>query len=116
MIGSRRRGFPFVIPLLAAVALGYLLAGGLGSVIGALLFLPLLIMKVLFVMFVFGVLLRFAGGGRHWGHHRAGYNRHRSTKSTDEPETDEPEEERDWEEALRAAKREIDKLFPNPRE
>lgn len=135
MSGFRRSRFPLFIPLLIAVAFGYMLAGGVGSAVGALLFLPLLILKIVFMFFLFGLLFRFAGGGpwgRRWneweGHHgppwadRAQWadRRHRagSASPADAQAADDVDSEdaKDWEEALRAAKREIDKLFPDPEE
>jgi hypothetical protein len=133
MIGFRRGGVPPFIPLLIAVAFGYMLAGGAGSAVGALLFLPLLVMKVLFMLFLFGMLFRFAGGGpwgRRWsdrgGHHgppwadRGRWTDHRDrTASTTEGGAGDDIDDgggKDWEEAVRAAKREIDRLFPDPRE
>jgi len=122
MFAFRRGGFPLFVPLLAAVAFGYVLAGGGGSVIGGLLFLPLLALKMMAMFFIFGMMFRFAGGGRGGvGQPWAWSHRHGRTATTDsagKPAEDpvQDESERDWEEALRAAKREIDKLFPNPRE
>jgi hypothetical protein len=114
MFGFRRGGFPLFIPLLIAVAFGYMLAGGVGSVVGALLFLPLLIMKVLFMLFLFGMLFRFAGGGP-WADRR---DRTASRSTTEGGAGGDPgnQEGMDWEEAVRAAKREIDRLFPDPKE
>lgn len=116
MFAFRRGRLPLLVPLGLAVAFGYLLAGGIGSALGALLFLPFLIMKVVFMMLFFGFVFRmFAhragdpfGHGRHRWHHGPDPD----TRSEQRPEPD--REDRDWEEALRAAKREIDKLFPNP--
>lgn len=115
MFAFRRGRLPILVPLALAVAFGYLLAGGIGSAVGALLFLPFLIMKVVFMMLFFGFVFRMFA-------HRAGYahahGRPRwhgpdtNARSDERPEPD--PEDRDWEEALRAAKREIDKLFPNP--
>ena len=68
-------------------------------------------MKIAFTMMFFGFLFKMFA-------HRSGYHHHRSprTARADEPRTstEEEPEDRDWQEALRAAKREIDKLFPNP--
>jgi hypothetical protein len=130
MFAIRRGRFPLV-PLLLAVAFGYLLAGSGASALGAVFLLPLLLLKMAAVFFLFAMMLRFVGGGRDraWssGHpgcrrvddrvndradHRTG-SRAEETGSGSEPD---PQDDRDWEEALRAAKREIDKLFPNPRE
>ncbi len=122
MFAFRRGRLPFLVPLILAVAFGYLLAGGIGSVVGALLFIPFLIMKVVFMMMFFGFVFKmFAHRMGHPGHHAHGPHpwRRRSgsgDRSRSRPDAEpEPEpEDRDWEEALRAAKREIDKLFPNP--
>lgn len=126
MFGFRRGGFPMFIPLLVAVALGYALAsGGVGAVAGAVLFLPLLILKMMFMLFMFSMFFRvvggFAGGGpwgRQWHHHGGRGSEAVGESSPRQTAEDEAaqEEERDWEEALRRAKREIDKLFPNPKE
>ena len=125
MFAFRRGRFPLLVPLALAVAFGYLLAGGIGSVLGALLFLPILIMKVVFMMFFFGFLFKmFAHRSGFAPHHdgRRGHGWHpgrgwggpsESRSGSDAGPAAEPED-RDWEEALRAAKREIDKLFPNP--
>ncbi len=129
MFGFRRGGFPFFIPLLIAVAFGYLLAGGVGSAVGALLVLPLLALKLLFMVMMFGMLFRFAAGGpwgRRWddggSRHGPPWADHRPRPASRPTSGDEVEDDvagdhdRDWEEALRAAKREIDKLFPDPKE
>ncbi len=109
MFAFRRGRLPLLVPLALAVAFGYLLAGGVGSALGALLFLPFLIMKIVFMMFFFGFMLKMFA---HWG----GLNRHAPHRAHGEggPAPKAEAEDRDWEEALRAAKREIDKLFPNP--
>lgn len=116
MFAFRRGRLPLLVPLAVAVAFGYLLAGGVGSTIGALLFLPFLIMKIVFMMLFFGFVFRMfahgagyasAPGRRRW-HHEPDPDARSDRSSEPDPE------DRDWEEALRAAKREIDKLFPNP--
>lgn len=113
MFAFRRGRLPILVPLGLAVAFGYLLAGGVGSVAGALLFLPFLIMKIVFTVLFFGFVFRMFA-------HRSGYARHHhhrrgADSGTDAETRPEPDpEDRDWEEALRAAKREIDKLFPDP--
>lgn len=120
MFAFRRGRLPFLIPLALAVAFGYLLAGGIGSVLGALLFLPFLIMKIVFMMLFFGFVFklfahRFGFAPHHRDHRHHGWSgrpERPESRQASEPEPD--PEDRDWEEALRAAKREIDKLFPNP--
>ncbi len=109
MFAFRRGRLPLLVPLALAVAFGYLLAGGVGSVAGALLFLPFLIMKVVFTLLFFGFVFKMFA-------HRSGYARQDHHRRTADPETQSgPDpEDRDWEEALRAAQREIDTLFPNP--
>ena len=71
MFGPYRR-FPF--RGLALVALGFLLASvlagggpalsGAAAGVGFLLVIPLIMLKMLFMFFLFGVMLRFVGGGR----------------------------------------------------
>lgn len=116
MFAFRRGRLPLLVPLAAAVAFGYLLAGGVGSAIGALLFLPFLIMKVVFMMlfvgFVFRIFAHKVGHASAHGRHQWYHGPDTETGSDRGAEPD--PEDRDWEEALRAAKREIDKLFPNP--
>ena len=103
MFAFRRGRLPLLGPLAAAVAFGYLLAGGLGSAVGALLFLPFLVMKVVFMMLFLGFVFKLFA-------HRSGFAAGRSS----DPPKAATTADRDWEEAVRAAKREIDKLFPNP--
>ncbi len=116
MFAFRRGPLPLLVPLGLAVAFGYLLAGGIGSALGALLFLPFLIMKVVFMMLFFGFVFRMfahrADYGSGHGRRRRHHDRDADTRAEQRPESDPAD--RDWEEALRAAKREIDKLFPNP--
>ncbi len=120
MFGLRRGRMPFVLPILLAVAFGYALAGGIGSVVGALLFLPLLLLKLAFMFLFFGFVFRMfahrGGPGRHHGHAHRSPHQWAEGATTSEPEGTAGPEDRDWEEALRRAKREIDKLFPNPEE
>jgi hypothetical protein len=93
-------------------------------------------MKVVFMLFLFGMLFRFAGGGpwgRRWsdhdGHHgppwadRGRWADHHRDRTASRSTTRGPtghdlddEADDDWEEAVRAAKREIDRLFPDPKE
>ena len=117
MFGPRRRGVPFAGLLLFAG--GFALAGlvsGAGSAIGFLFFLPLLALKVMFMIFIFGTFMRFAGrgfgraggwGGPPWGSRE---ERHRRPSAPPRAPT---QDERDWEQARREAKEEIDDLFPD---
>ncbi len=121
MFAFRRGRLPLLIPLALAVAFGYLLAGGIGSAVGALLFIPFFIMKVVFMMMFFGVMFRLFAhktGGPRWHDHHHYRHHHQGRWSQSDTEADgessSEQEDRDWEDALRAAKREIDKLFPNP--
>jgi len=120
MFALRRGRMPFLIPILLAVAFGYALSGGIGSVVGALLFLPLLILKLAFMMLFFGFVFRMfayrGGPGWHHGRHRGSRSSAADSAGSNEPPPATEAEDKDWEEALRRAKREIDKLFPNPRE
>jgi hypothetical protein len=110
MYATRRRGFPFAgLPIFAA---GFILAsliGSAGTAVAFLLFLPLLALKFMFMFFLFGALLRFAGGGfarmgprNSWSHQRYESTRREPTQ-----------EERDWARAREQARREIDDLFPD---
>ena len=113
MFGYRRR--PFFPGALVFIAAGFVLAsliGGAGSAAGAILFLPLLALKLMFVFFVFGMLMRFVGGG--WGRGGPGSfgRHHRRPVQRREP----TEEEREWARARRDAREEVDELFPDPRE
>lgn len=116
MFAFRRGPLPLLVPLGLAVAFGYLLAGGIGSAFGALLFLPFLIMKVVFMMLFFGFVFRMFAHRADYGSGHGGRRRHhgRDADTRSEPRPESDPADRDWEEALRAAKREIDKLFPNP--
>ena len=64
MFGARRRGFPFAGLLLFAAGFAVAsIAGGAGSSIGFLVFLPLLALKLMLLFFIVGTFMRFAGGG-----------------------------------------------------
>ena len=127
MFGHRRR-FPLLVPLLAAVAFGYLLAGGAGSLIGAALVIPFLVLKLLFLLLLVRLVLGFLGGGRRnshgygrgraaWCDQSGGYERRGQAPAGDEAESDdEPAEDPEWLEAVKAARREIEKLFPDPKQ
>lgn len=113
-----RRGFPFAGLLLFAGGFALAsIAGSAASAAGALLFLPLLALKLMFVFFIFGTLMRFAGGGlgrsRGWSGRadwsRAADERRRASSPPREP----TQEEKDWARAWREARQEIDDLFPD---
>lgn len=143
MFGSAPR-FPFRGLLL--IGLGFLLAsmlggaaGTAGSIAAAILFIPLLILKVLFFLFLFSLFFRmagaFAGGGRGpggdrgpWGpgrpHGPGGRRTHHGRRTTADPGhwsykgrpmTDPTppapsQEDAEWEESLRQARREVDDI------
>ena len=108
-----RRRFPFFygLPFFAAGLIAASLLGSAGAALGLLLFLPLLAFKFMFMFFIFGAFMRmFAGGfarrgpyGGHWHHHR----------DRTEPRREPTQEERDWAEARRQAREEIEDLFPD---
>ncbi len=129
MFGYRRR--PFFPGALLLFGLGFVVAtavGGAGSVAGAILFLPLLALKLLFFFFLFGMLMRVVGhgwggpgrggpgwGGPGWGGPR-GPRRGGRRRGRPEERREPTEEEREWAKARRDAQEEIDELFPDPRE
>jgi len=131
MVGPVRR---FPLRGLALIALGFLLASALsgggaavGAATGFLLFLPLLALKLLFLFFLFGAVLSFAGGGwgrgpwhhrRPYGGRRRGYGRggddgarwwYKGQPMSPSAPARNPEEQ-EWEETLRQARREVDDL------
>lgn len=118
MFRSRSRRFPFMG--LALFAGGFwiasVLVGSGGAAAGAgaagfALFLPFLLFKLLLVFLVLGGLMRWASGGRGWGPGgRGGSGRYDRIVPTPPPSA----AEREWEENLRAARREVDDLFPDP--
>ncbi|MDH3295599.1 MAG: hypothetical protein OER95_14870 [Acidimicrobiia bacterium] len=127
MFGPRGGRLPSFILILIAVGFGFLLAGGgAGSALGALFLLPFLALKMMVMFFLLTMMFRFVAGGRgpHWAaarHHGpwSGPTSDPSDSTTADQAAgsdSDNEDDKDWEEALRAAKREIDKLFPNPRE
>ena len=133
----------FPLKGLALVAIGFLLAnaisgGGSGAFLAGLLFVPLLILKMMFIIFLVSTVFRFAAGGHH---HRDHYHRyqgrgrhgrrshrgpwadhHQRTGSDDgaqwwykgrsmQPSSEPVDPERlEWEEHLREARREVDDL------
>lgn len=116
MFGPRRFGFPFTGLLLfgAGFALASL-AGGAATAAGFLLFLPLLFLKIMFVFFVFGTFLRFAGGGfgRHRGWGGPPWEGSGGRRRQSAPPREPTQEEKDWAQARREAQQEIDDLFPD---
>lgn len=125
---------------LAVFGLGFLLATALagsatstlGSAVGFAFFLPFLILKVMFMFFLFGMLLRFAGRGWGGGWSRGAWSqggprqghggrpgRHGSDDETQwryrgrpmrpTPPAPSPEQA-EWKEHLRQARREVDDL------
>lgn len=90
--------FPFAL-LFAIVAFG--LVGPAGAALGFLLFFPL---KLLFVFFAVGMMLRIAGGGSPWGRPDR-----RGRWAPPEP----TKEELERAEAQRLAREEVDRLFPD---
>lgn len=119
MFRSRNHRFP--IMGLALFAGGFWMAsilirsGGAAAGAGAagfVLLLPFLLLKLLFVFLLFGGLMRWASGG--WGDRgRAGWGgpgRYDRIVPTPPPSAAEQE----WEENLRAARREVEDLFPDP--
>ena len=104
------RRLPFFPGAFIFIAIGIALAnlaGGAGSFIGAIFFLPLLALKIMFFFFIFRGLMHFGGPGRR----RSSHIGERPAKSR--PPT---EEEREWEEAKRQAQEEVDRMFPEPQE
>lgn len=117
MFGTRRRGFPFAGLLL--IAMGFALAtvvGSAGSAIGALLFLPLLALKLMFFFFIFGMLMRFVGGRSGYAHHARGSypgRRHPFDRRREAAPVEPTQAEKDWAKARKEARQEIDDLFPD---
>lgn len=132
MLRSIRR---FPLMGLALFGLGFLLAGALtgsatstlGSAVGFAFFLPFLILKVMFMFFLFGMLLRFAGRGwgggwsrrGPWPGHDGRRSRHSSGDETlwryrGRPMRPTPpapsQEQAEWQEHLRQARSEVDDL------
>jgi hypothetical protein len=128
------RGFPF--RGLALIALGFLLASALagggsaaaGAAAGLALLIPLLLFKMLAVFFLFGALLRFAGGSGWRRGRRPGWDRggpwsargdtfeggDRSPWGRDDRSSFD-RERWEWEESLRQAREELrdyDTPFP----
>jgi len=118
MFGSRRRGFPFAPFLLIAVGFGLasVVGSATGSVAGALLFLPLLALKLMFLFFIFGMMMRFVGGRFGPAHdHRGSYlgRRHPRDRRRDATPVEPTQAEKDWAKARKEARQEIDDLFPD---
>ena len=117
MFGTRRRGFPFAPFLL--IAAGFALAsvvGSAGSAIGALLFLPLLALKLMFFFFIFRMIVGFIGRRSGYSHYRGGSyrSRHDPRDRRRDPAPVEPTQaEKDWAKARKEARQEIDDLFPD---
>jgi hypothetical protein len=115
MYATRRRGFPFSgLPLFAA---GFILAsllGGFGAAaVGALIFVPLLVLKFMFMFFVFGAFMRILGGGfARVGSHRSPHHRRGSGRPGPSPRQP-TQEEQDWARARQEARQEIEDLFPD---
>ncbi len=117
MFGARRRGFPWAGLLL--IVTGFALAivvGSAGSAVGALLFLPLLALKLMFFFFILGMLMRFIGrrsgysnqgGGSYRGRH------HPRDRRRDAARVEPTQAEKDWAKARKEAREEIDDLFPD---
>jgi len=110
MYTHRRSIFPR--PLIF-IAFGFLLAsmfGTVGAAAGTLLVLPLLLLKMMFVFFMFSFVFRFAGARGPWG-----WTRHRGRPHNPRPAAPRKptEAEKDWEQAVKSAREEIDKLFPD---
>ena len=104
------RRLPFFPGAFIFIAIGIALAnlaGGAGSFIGAIFFLPLLALKVIFFFFIFRGLMHFGGRGRPPFSHVG------ERPSESRPPT---EEEREWAEAKRQAQEEVDRMFPEPQE
>ena len=117
MFGTRRRGFPFAPFLL--IAAGFALAsvvGSAGSAIGALLFLPLLALKLMFVFFIFRMMMRFVGGRSGYSPQDRGSYRgrhHPRDRRRDAAPVEPTQAEKDWAKARKEARQEIDDLFPD---
>ena len=104
------RRLPFFPGAFIFLAIGFALAnlaGGAGSFIGAIFFLPLLALKITFFFFIFRGLMHFGGSGRRRNNHFG------ERPSRNRPPT---EEEREWAEAKRQAQEEVDRMFPEPQE
>ncbi|NNE97190.1 MAG: hypothetical protein HKN24_14305 [Acidimicrobiales bacterium] len=109
-----RRRFPFFfgVPFFAAGLIAASLIGSAGAALGLLLFLPLLAFKFMFMFFVFGAFMRmFAGGLARRGPY--GHWRHDGFGDRAQPRREPTQEERDWAEARRRAREEIEDLFPD---
>ncbi|MFW2381464.1 MAG: hypothetical protein ACN4GZ_06865 [Acidimicrobiales bacterium] len=117
MYATRRRGFPFAgLPLFVAGFILATLIGSAGSAMAVLLFVPLLMIKFMFAMFVIGAFMRLIGGGfargiggthrPYWQHQ---HSRHRTSETPRQP----TQEERDWAQARAEARQEIEDLFPD---
>ena len=126
MFRSARR-FPFYGLIL--FGLGFFVASalagsGAGSVVGfglSLLFLPILLFKLFLLFFLFSAAMRFfagrhrggKGGERHGWHHHGAWReqaqwRYRGGPYPPAPSTS--SEEREWDEHMRQARREVDDL------
>ncbi|MGI9606517.1 MAG: hypothetical protein ACR2P0_10305 [Acidimicrobiales bacterium] len=102
---SRRSPIPVILAVVALLWIG----SQLGSAAGGLAFLfvlPFLILKFFFIMFLFGMAMKFFGGRnarRRW-----------ATSGPERPTTrPKSENEREWDEHLRAARSEVEGMFPD---
>lgn len=113
MFGTRRRSFPFGGLLL--IAAGFALAsvvGNAGAAIGAVLFLPLLVLKLMFFFFIFRMMMGFFGGRSGYPHHH-GPRMGRHDRRRDNAPVEPTQAEKDWAKAQAEARQEIDDLFPD---
>lgn len=99
------RRFPVGLLLIGWLLLSIGRGAGSGAsvgAIGALLFLPFLLFKVMFLFLIFRVVMGTFGAGPRHVHRR----RRR-------PETAVPERDPEWEQNLEEARSEIDEMFPD---
>ena len=106
MFGSTRGGIPFAIPVFFVMALvAFAFVGSATAAVGAALVFPFLLLKVFFLFFLLRMMFGFARGGSPWGG-RGGRGRWA-------PPAEPTEEDKERAEAKRAAREEVDSLFPD---
>ena len=111
MFGSTRGGIPFAIPFFFVLGLvAFAFVGSATAAVGAALVFPFLLLKVFFLFFLLRMMFGFARGGSPWGGGRAGRGWGGRRWA---PPTEPTEEDKERAEAKRAAKEEVDSLFPD---
>lgn len=120
MFHRRHRRFPYgIVMFLGGFLIAALLFGsggaaaGSAGVLGAVVLLPLLLLKLAFFLFLFGVLMRFVFAGkmgRYYGH--PGYHGHGFGRQDRAGRTEEGEPDSEWQDLLRQARQEVEDLWP----